>query len=323
MEEVKEVKNEEWKEENKDFRCGTVAIIGPPNAGKSTLLNLFLGHKISIVTPKPQTTRNRIAGILTHDDAQIIFLDTPGIHDAKEVLNKFLVETAWQALEGCDLVLLILDSSKYVNNLSRLDKDLEVLKGPILEKKFPFAVVLNKIDLVKAKHDLLPIIDFIRKTLGNDIDVFLISALKGEETDTLLKYIKEKMPISPPLYPKDQVSNVPLRFMAAEIIREKLYLFLHQELPYSVAVIVENWEEDPSRNLVLINAVIFVAKKNHKQIVIGRNGSMLKKIGKEARLELEALLGKKVYLELWVKVKPKWNEDINFLSQLNPDYYLI
>ncbi len=311
------------EEGHSEFRCGSVAIIGPPNAGKSTLLNLFLGQKVSIVTPKPQTTRNRIAGILTLEDAQIIFLDTPGIHEARETLNKFLVETAWQALEGCDLVVLILDSSKYADKLTRLDRDLEIIKKPFFEKVFPFVVVLNKIDLVKTKQKLLPIIDFIKNTFGENTDVFLISALTGEETDTLLDYIKKKLPVSPALYPKDQISNVPLRFMAAEIIREKLYLFLHQELPYSVAVVIENWEEDPDRNLILINAVIFVSKKNHKQIVIGKNGSMLKRVGREARLELEALLGKKIYLELWVKVKPKWNEDINFLSQLTSDAYLI
>ncbi len=301
--------------EKGEFRCGVVALIGPPNAGKSTLLNSYLGQKVSIVTPKPQTTRNRINGILHREDCQIIFLDTPGIHKSNLTLNRFLVETAWQALHGSDVILLLLDGSRYVDRPSLLDKELSPIVDPLKEKGDSLLIAINKVDKVKDKNKLLPVMDELKKYFPEK-EFFLISALTGENTYELLEEIKSRLPVSPPLYPEDQLSSVPLRFMASEIIREKLFLKLEKELPYSVAVDIEQWEEDKEKNLTKIYATIYVAKKNHKQIVIGKGGQMLKHIGTEARKELEELLGTRVYLELWVKVRPRWNEDERFISNL-------
>ncbi len=301
--------------EKDEFRCGVVALIGPPNAGKSTLLNSYLGQKVSIVTPKPQTTRNRINGILNRDDCQIIFLDTPGIHKSNQTLNRFLVETAWQALHGSDVIVLLLDGSRYVDRLSLLEKELSPIVDPLRGKGDSLIVAVNKVDKVRDKNRLLPILDRLRGYFP-DKEFFLISALTGENTYELLEEIKSHLPVSPPLYPEDQISSVPLRFMAAEIIREKLFFKLEKELPYSVAVDIEDWQEDEEKGLTRIFATIYVSKKNHKQIVIGKKGQMLKQIGTEARKELEALLGRKVYLELWVKIRAGWNEDERFISSL-------
>ncbi len=297
----------------KEFRSGIVALIGPPNAGKSTLLNSYLGQKVSIVTPKPQTTRNRINGILSREDCQIVFLDTPGIHKSNQTLNRFLVESAWQALSGTDVVLLMIDGSRYVDKLSLLENEISPLRGPIQNQLENTIIAINKIDKVKNKNKLLPIME-VMANYFKDVEIFLISALTGENTFELLEEIKKRLPVGPPLFPEDQVSSVPLRFMVAEIIREKLFLKLHQELPYSVAVDIEQWEED--ENLVKIYATIFVAKKNHKQIVIGNKGSKIKEIGILAREEIEHMLDKKVYLQLWVKVKQGWNEDERFIANL-------
>ncbi len=301
--------------EKGEFRCGVVALIGPPNAGKSTLLNSYLGQKVSIVTPKPQTTRNRINGILHRDDCQIIFLDTPGIHKSNLTLNRFLVETAWQALHGSDLILLLLDGSRYVDRPFLLEKEVSPFSSPLKGKEESLVVAINKVDKVKDKNKLLPVMEELKKYFPEK-EFFLISALTGENTYELLEEIKSRLPISPPLYPEDQLSSLPLRFMVSEIIREKLFLRLEKELPYSVAVDIERWEEEKEKNLIRIYATIYVAKKNHKQIVIGRGGQMLKVIGTEARKELEELLGSRIYLELWVKVRPRWNEDERFISNL-------
>ncbi len=301
--------------EDKEFRCGIVALVGPPNAGKSTLLNSYVGQKISIVTPKPQTTRNRINGILHRNDCQIVFLDTPGIHKSNETLNRFLVETAWQALHGADLILLLLDGSRYVDKLFLLEKEISPLLDPLTNQRENLIIAINKIDKIRDKNKFLPIIDELQRYFPQ-VDIFLISALTGEMTFELLEEIKNRLPIGPPLFPEDQISSVPLRFMAAEIIREKLFLRLKKELPYSVAVEIEHWEEDREKNLTRIHATIYVAKKNHKQIVIGHKGAKLKEVGTEAREELEYLLGTKVYLQLWVKVKDSWNEDERFIANL-------
>ncbi|GAB6888806.1 GTPase Era [Desulfothermus okinawensis JCM 13304] len=301
--------------EQKEFRCGIVALIGPPNAGKSTLLNSYIGQKISIVTPKPQTTRNRINGILHTDQCQIVFLDTPGIHKSNQTLNRFLVETAWQALSGTDVVLLMIDGSRYIDKLSLLEKEISPLIKPIKNHLDKTIIAINKIDKIKNKNKFLPIMELMSKYFP-DVDIYLISALTGEGSFELLEEIKKRLPVGPPLFPEDQISSIPLRFMAAEIIREKLFLKLEKELPYSVAVDIEHWEEDKDKNLTKIHATIYVSKKNHKQIVIGSKGSKLKEIGTLAREELEAVLGTKVYLNLWVKVKEKWNEDERFIANI-------
>jgi len=299
-------------------RCGIVVITGPPNSGKSTLLNCFLGEKLSIVTPKPQTTRNRISGIYQEDTTQILFLDTPGIHHTTKSLNAFLVETAWQALEGADHVLLLLDASRYVERPGRLKRDLEVIHERLTSAGIPLTVGLNKQDLVRRKRDLLPLLESLRAYFP-DTEFFVLSAAQGEGTLELLDHLKQTVPCSPFLYPEDQLSTLPMRFLASEIIREKLFLNLEQEVPYSVAVQTEYWDEDPESGMVHIGAVIYVSTKSHKAMVIGAKGRMLKEVGRAARLELEAMLERQVYLQLWVKVKPRWTENRDFLQGLAPE----
>jgi len=299
-------------------RCGVVVITGPPNSGKSTLLNCFLGEKLSIVTPKPQTTRNRISGIYQEESTQILFLDTPGIHHTTKSLNTFLVETAWQALEGADHVLLLLDASRYVERHKRLRRDLEVIHQRLAQSGLPLTVALNKQDLVHQKRELLPLLESLRAYFP-DTEFFVLSATRGEGTLELLEHIKQHLPRSPFLYPEDQLSTLPMRFLASEIIREKLFLSLEQELPYSLAVQTEYWDQDPECGMLHIGAVIYVSTKSHKAMVIGAKGRMLKEVGQAARLELEAMLGQRVYLQLWVKVKPRWTENRNFLQGLAPE----
>jgi GTP-binding protein Era len=299
-------------------RCGVVVITGPPNSGKSTLLNCLLGEKLSIVTPKPQTTRNRISGIYQEEATQILFLDTPGIHHTTKTLNAFLVETAWQALEGADHVLLLLDASRYVQRPGNLRRDLEVIRERLLQAGLPLTVALNKQDLIHNKRDLLPLLESLRAHFP-DTEFFPLSATQGEGTLELLEHLKRHLPCSPFLYPEDQLSTLPMRFLASEIVREKLFLSLEQELPYSVAVQTEYWDRDPESGMLHIGAVIYVSTKSHKAMVIGAKGRKLKEVGQKARLELEAMLEQRVYLQLWVKVKPKWNENRGFLQGLAPE----
>lgn len=299
-------------------RCGVVVITGPPNSGKSTLLNCFLGEKLSIVTPKPQTTRNRISGIYHEDSTQILFLDTPGIHYTTQSLNAFLVETAWNALEGADHVLLLLDASRYADHQKRLKRDLSVIHERLTHSGLPLTVALNKQDLVQRKQDLLPLLESLRDYFP-DTEFHVLSATQGEGTLELLEHLKQSVPCSPFLYPEDQLSTLPMRFLASEIIREKLFLNLEQELPYSVAVQTEYWDEDPETGMLHIGAVIYVSTKSHKSMVIGAKGRMLKQVGQAARLELEAMLEQQVYLQLWVKIKPKWTQNRSFLQSLAPE----
>ena len=308
----------EHPEDDQNFLSGIVALIGPPNAGKSTLLNSFLGEKVAIVTPKPQTTRNQISGILTRSDAQIVFLDTPGVHKSPKTLNRFLVDTAWQALKGADCILLVLDSELYAKKPQRLEQDIAYLQKPIQRSALPVIIALNKVDLLADKKKLLPLMEQLQQ-LWPEAEVFPVSAATGRGIQELLTDLSKHLPQGPALYPEDQISTLPLRFMAAEIIREKLFFHLDKELPYSVAVEISLWEEDPEKDLVSIQATIFVAHKNHKKIVIGKGGQNLKNVGQEARLELQEILQGRVFLELWVKVRAKWNEDIRFISSLVPE----
>lgn len=294
-------------------RAGVVALIGPPNAGKSTFLNAVLGQKISIVSPKPQTTRNNISGILTEKNSQIMFLDTPGIHVGRSQLNRHIVAAAWQALSSANLVVLMLDASLYQKNPNALDKDIKPFLGSLGQRTSHFFLALNKVDRVKDKTNLLPVMDRLR-TLWPDLQLFPISALNGVGTQELIAGIMASLPEAPPYFPDDQVSTAPVRFMVTEIIREKLFLNLREELPYSVAVDIETWEEDD--RLAKIQAVIFVSRDNHKGIVLGKRGSMLKEIGTLARLEIAELLEKKVFLSLFVKVRTGWPEDPSFLSEV-------
>ncbi|MCF8109256.1 MAG: GTPase Era [Desulfohalobiaceae bacterium] len=301
------------------FHSGTCAIIGPPNSGKSTLLNTFLGQKVSIVTPKPQTTRNRISGILNQAGAQIVFLDTPGIHHTTQTLNRFIVDTAWQTLAEADCLLLVLDAALYTRKgKHKLHADLAPFSQRIQQLGLPLLLALNKIDCIRNRTGLLPLMEQLSGVFP-DVSLYPISASTGDGTETLVQACREALPESMPLFPDDQLSTLPMRFFAQEIIREKLFLVLNQELPYSIAVEIENWQELPEKGLTLIQAIIYVARSQHKQIVIGKQGARLKQVGQEARLELNTLLGQRAHLELWVKVKPKWYENRSFLEQLLPE----
>ncbi len=296
-----------------EHRCGRVALMGPPNAGKSTLLNSFLGQKVAIVTPKPQTTRNQISGILSAPDAQVIFLDTPGVHQLKGKMNRVLLQSAWQAMSSADMVVVILDAEQYVRSPELFEKDMEPLREAIIAEKRPVAVALNKVDLFHDKSRLLPLLTYLHD-LWPGAELFPLSAMRREGLPELLNFIKQNLPVAAAEFPADQLSTAPLRFMVAEIIREKLFLSLKQELPYYTAVEIERWEDVPQRDLTIINAVIYVGRASHKGMVIGKSGVKLKDIGTTARQDIEKLLDHKVHLELWVKVREGWSEDPSFLQ---------
>ncbi|MDY7000716.1 MAG: GTPase Era [Thermodesulfobacteriota bacterium] len=298
-----------------DHLFGTVVLLGPPNAGKSTLLNKYLGQKIAIVTPKPQTTRNRISGILTLADAQIVFLDTPGVHGLKGEMNRSMLQCAWSCAASAEVTLILLDGALLVRRPQALEDGRDRLLQWVRETKKPVFIAVNKADLIKDKSALLPLFDRLSK-IRPQAEVFPISAKTGLGLDNLLGKIKKALPQGPAMFPEDQLSTVPLRFMAAEIIREKLFLSLRRELPYFVAVEIESWEEDAGDNLTRIGALIYVSKDTHKAMVIGKGGKNLKDLGREARIEIKELVGTKVFLRLWVKVRKKWTEDPSFLRAL-------
>ena len=299
------------------YRCGWVAIMGPPNAGKSTLLNSLLGQKVAIVTPKAQTTRNRITGILSDTDAQVIFMDTPGIHATRGKMSRLFSQTAWDASKDADVLLVMLDAELYLRKPEYMDKDIKPLLEAIKAETRPVLVLANKVDLIGDKNKLLPLMEQLHATWPL-AELFPVSALNKVGLDALLAKIKSQLPEAEAQFPEDQISTLPVRFMAAESIREKLFLRLHQELPYSIAVDIENWEEQPGANgiMTIINAVIYVTRSSQKAIVIGKGGQTLKKVGQAARLEIAENLGNKVHLELWVKVREDWPEDIGFLHSL-------
>lgn len=295
-------------------RFGHVALMGPPNAGKSTLLNHLLGQKLAIVSPKPQTTRNAISGIHTTDDAQIVFLDTPGVHRMAGRMNRLLLEAAWGALQQADAVVLILDAQLYAKQPQLFEREVRPLTDPVTRVGRPLFIAVNKVDAIKPKEKLLPLLLRIGQAFPQ-AEVFPISAAKGEGVDELLAAVTKILPEGEAQYPEDQLSTASLRFLAAEVIREKLFLELEQELPYNTIVEIEKWEE-PEAGAVRINACIHVARATHKGMVIGKGGQMLKKIGSAARLELEVMLERPVLLELWVKVREDWTEDTAFLREM-------
>ncbi len=301
-------------------RCGWVALIGPPNAGKSTLLNALIGQKVAIVTSKPQTTRNQIVGILSRKDAQVVFMDTPGIHQLRGRLNKMLLQTAWQSMNAADALIVMLDGDLYIRKPDLLDRDIAPLVEPIAAETRPVVVVVNKIDLFRDKSKMLPLLERL-SAMWPKAEVFPASALNKDGMDHLLRLIVGYMPEGPALYPEDQISTLPVRFMTAEIVREKVFNKLRQELPYSTAVDIEQWEEEEGRDQVIVNAVIYVARPSHKSMVIGKGGATIKEIGIEARKDIQELLEKRVHLELWVKVREGWTEDLGFMRSLglSPD----
>ena len=290
-------------------RCGYVAIIGRPNVGKSTLLNQALGQKLSIVSSKPQTTRNRILGLANTDHAQIVFLDTPGIHDANTAINRRMVDAAVAALGDVDLALLLVDASR-ARDASRHQQVLRALgkqTGPVL-------LVLNKIDLID-KRDLLPIIA-AWSGAGEWVGIVPISAETGDGVPQLLAEIVERLPEAPPFFDKEQITDVSERFIVSELIREKVFRLTGQEVPYAAAVEIEEFEEKPSKNLVRIMARVWVEREGQKGIVIGKQGSKLKEIGISARRDIERLLGCRVFLQLTVGVKEGWTTDRRLLHRL-------
>ncbi len=288
------------------FRSGYVSLIGRPNVGKSTLLNVLLGQKISIVTEKPQTTRNRILGIKTFDDAQIIFIDTPGIHRPRHLLGKAMVKEAREALKEIDLAVLVTEPGR----LNRVDA--EIIESL---KKFskPVILLINKIDTVK-KAEILPLIDSYKK-MYDFKEIIPVSAVRKDGMDILIENILRYLPPGPRYYPEDLVTDQVERSMAAEIIREKIMEKTSDEIPHSVAVEILKWTERKG-GMIFISANIYVEREGQKGIIIGEKGKMLKKIGTLARTDIEEMLNTKVFLELWVKVKRGWRDDKKILDEL-------
>lgn len=295
-------------------RFGHVALMGPPNAGKSTLMNHLLGQKLAIVSPKPQTTRNAISGILTTPEAQVVFLDTPGVHRMAGRMNRLLLDAAWGALHQADAVVLLIDAQLYVQKPQLFDREIKPLAQRLAGLERPLFIAANKTDAIREKPKLLPLFTRIAQAFPNS-EIFPVSAAKGEGTAELMAAVTKILPEGPAQYPEDQLSTASLRFLASEIIREKLFLELEQELPYSTLVEIEEWEE-PESGAVRIAAAIHVARASHKGMVIGKGGQMLKKIGSAARLELEVLMERQVQLELWVRVREDWTEDPGFLREM-------
>lgn len=298
-------------------RCGWVALMGPPNAGKSTLTNALVGQKVAIVTAKPQTTRNRIVGILTQKDAQVIFMDTPGVHalrgQTRGQLGKIMVQSAWQSFAVANCIVLVIDGDLYLRKPDFMERDLAPLIQPLAEEERPVVVVVNKVDLFHDKSRMLPLLESVAQMFPK-AEIFPASALRRNGVEQLLELIRSHLPEGEAQFPEDQLSTAPMKFMAAESIREKLFEKLYQEVPYSVAVDVEVWDEEDDR--VLIHAAIYVAKPSHKAMVIGRAGEGIKAIGTAARKEIRDLVDKKVHLELWVKVREDWVDDPQFLHSL-------
>jgi len=290
------------------FRSGFIALTGRPNVGKSTLLNRLIKQKLAIVSDKPQTTRTKILGILHLPDAQLVFLDTPGIHKPKYALNRAMVKIALETISEADLVLFLIDAEDAWGGGDRFI--LEQLK----KVSSPVILIINKIDLVR-KGRLLPLLEESAK-LHAFVEMIPISALKEDNMDRLEEAICRYLPEGPAYFPEDTITDQSLRFLAAEIIREKILHHTREELPYVAAILLEEFKEEPERKLTSITATIFVERDSQKAIVIGKGGAMLKKIGQEARMELEALLDIKVFLQLWVKVERDWREDEAILREM-------
>ena len=289
-------------------RTGTVALVGRPNAGKSTLLNRILGQKVSIVSEKPQTTRNRIVGILNDERGQIAFLDTPGIHRPLHKLNVRMMDHVRTAFSEADVIALIVDSREPYGKGDQYVIDM------LRETTTTKFAILNKIDTIK-KNSLLPLMQQYGN-FGLFDEIIPISASKGEGVDRLVEILFDRMQEGEPIYPTEDFTTQPERFYAAEIVREKVLVHTSEELPYTTAVAVERFEEDESKNLIKIYATIVVERETQKPIVIGKGGERIKQIGTEARQDLEAFLGAKVFLDLHVGVHERWREDERFLGEL-------
>jgi GTP-binding protein Era len=291
------------------FSSGFIAIIGPPNVGKSTLLNRLIGQKIAITSPRPQTTRNRIVGIYNQDDCQMVFIDTPGIHQTRSLLHKSMVGSAKSSLGEVDIILLVVGFEEPANN-SALNSILSYLGKT--DKLTILAI--NKIDLLK-KENLLPIIEIYNRMNRFD-SIIPVSALYGDGLETLIGELKKRLSPGPQFFPPDMVTDRSEEFLIAEIVREKIYYHTREELPYSCAVTIEQIKEEPKKNLLAVMATIFVEKTSQKGIIIGKNGRMIKKIGRDARIEMEKIFSSHVYLELFVKIEKNWSRDTRSLRRL-------
>nr|WP_321457483.1 GTPase Era [uncultured Cohaesibacter sp.] len=294
-----------------ETQCGYVALIGAPNAGKSTLVNQLVGSKVSIVTHKVQTTRSLIRGIALKDDKQVIFVDTPGIFAPKRRLETAMVNTAWGGAKDADVIGMIVDARKGIN------EQIEDILDRLKEIKLPKVLILNKIDLVK-RENLLALAQQLNERIAFD-ETFMVSALNGDRTDDLLDYFADHMPNGPWLYPADMISDLPMRQLAAEITREKVFLRLHQELPYASTVETEKWEQKKDGS-VRIEQVIYVERDNQKMIVLGKGGSTIKAISMAARKELCELLEANVHLFLFVKVRERWVDDPERYREMGIDF---
>jgi GTP-binding protein Era len=289
-------------------RSGFVSILGRPNAGKSTLLNALVGQKVSIVADKPQTTRTAIQGVMTTEESQVIFVDTPGIHKSDSTINKRMMESVRASLEERDLIIYVVDATERFGEEDRRALSLLRPNGP------PVVLVFNKIDAVRAKHDLLPLMDEYSKQF--DFAATLpISALKDDGLEKLRQEVIGRMPEGPEYFPPDHVTDQPARFLAAELIREKILTATRQEIPHATTVIIDKWEETPA--IVRVYATIYVEREGQKAIIIGAKGAMLKKVGTLAREEMESIFGIRIYLDLHVKVEARWRESAAFLNTLD------
>jgi GTP-binding protein Era len=290
------------------FSSGFVSLLGRPNVGKSTLLNALLGQKVAIVADKPQTTRTAIQGVLTQENAQVVFLDTPGIHEGESLINRQMMKSVSEALEERDLLVWVADAT------SEVTREEERALDHVRRAKTPTILALNKIDRIRDRHSLLPKLERFGQ-LHDFAEYVPISAAHGEGLDILLKAIIRRLPHGPAYFPPDHLTELPERFLAAELVREKALALTRQEVPHSLTSRVETWEE--KGKLVRIAVTLFVERPGQKAILIGAGGSLLKTIGQEARLDIEKMLERRVYLELFVKVQPKWRENPEFLKDLD------
>jgi GTPase len=292
----------------KSHKSGFVSILGRPNAGKSTLLNALVGQKVAIVADKPQTTRTAIQGVLTTPEAQVVFVDTPGIHKSDSAINKRMMDAVRASLEERDLFIYVVDATKPFSQGD--EKALSILR----EGAPPVIIVLNKIDALAAKHEMLPLLEEYQKRYKFE-EYLPLSAAKGEGLDQLRETVIDRLPEGPQYFPPDHYTDQPARFLAAELIREKILNATRQEVPHSVTVLIEQWEELP--RLIRIFATILVERDGQKAIIIGAKGAMLKQIGTEARQEMEALFDTRIYLDLHVKVETDWREKAAYLNTVD------
>ncbi len=296
---------------NKTMHSGFVSLIGRPNVGKSTLMNCLIGEKVAIISNKPQTTRNKITSILTKEDFQCIFIDTPGIHRPKHKLGEFMVKQTDTTLNEVDAILMLIEPTERV-----LESDKYVIER-LKKVKTPVILVINKIDTVE-KEVLLKVMDMYSQAFPFK-EIVPISAIKGKNTDTLMKVIRKFLPVGPMYFPEDMVTDQPERQIAAEIIREKALHLLQDEIPHGIAVEIASMKKRGDRNLVDVQATIYCEKDSHKGIIIGKNGSMLKNIGTRARIDIERLLGTPINLQLWIKVKKDWRDSDFLLKNFGYD----